>query len=28
MPLEETKRDDGSMKYEIKAQDKFKLFKP
>jgi tetratricopeptide (TPR) repeat protein len=28
MPLEETKQGDGSMKYEIKAQDKFKLFKP
>jgi tetratricopeptide (TPR) repeat protein len=28
IPLAETKRDDGSMKYEIKAQDKFKLFKP
>jgi hypothetical protein len=28
MPLPETARPDGSMKYEIKHQDKFQMFKP
>lgn len=28
IPLVETQQADGSMKYEIKAQDKFQLFKP
>lgn len=28
IPQLETKQADGSMKYEVKAQDKFKLFKP
>lgn len=28
IPFPETKQADGSMKYEVKAQDKFKIFKP